>query len=165
MFQIGDAVVHPVRGAGIVTDIEELCRRGRDKSYYKIELTNPPRTSVMIPVSDVEGHGVREAMSASDMKRMWRVLTRAPKSLPDDFTERRAALQDKLGSGEVRQVAEALRDLAWRRQREGGLTTTERRLYRKGMDILAGEIAAAGGRELEAVKLQVRNRISEGFAN
>jgi RNA polymerase-interacting CarD/CdnL/TRCF family regulator len=163
MFQVGDAVVHPVRGAGVVTDIEEFRRRGRDRSYYRIELTSHPRTSVMVPVNDAEEHGVREAIPASKMKRVWRVLARVPQSLPDDFTVRRAALKDKLGSGEARQVAEALRDMAWRRSREGGLTTTERRLYRKGMNILAGEIAAVRGSDLEAVKLKVGNRISKNL--
>jgi CarD family transcriptional regulator len=163
MFQVGDAVVHPIRGAGVVTDIEELRRRGRDKSYYRIELTSPPRTSVMIPVSDAEEYGVREALSGSNLKRVWRVLTKAPQSLPDDFAERRAVLRGKLSSGETRQVAEALRDLAWRRRSEDGLTTTERRLYRKGMNILAGEIAASRGTDLEAVKRRVGNRISEGL--
>jgi RNA polymerase-interacting CarD/CdnL/TRCF family regulator len=91
------------------------------------------------------------------------VLTKAPQSLPDDFAERRAVLRGKLSSGETRQVAEALRDLAWRRRSEDGLTTTERRLYRKGMNILAGEIAASRGTDLEAVKRRVGNRISEGL--
>ena len=163
MFQVGDAVVHPLLGAGVVTEIEELRRRGRDRSYYKIEMTNHPRTNVMVPVSDAEEHGVREAISASRVKRVWRVLTSPPRSLPGDFAARRAALSDKLSSGETNRVAEALRDLAWRRMKEGHLTTTERRLYRKGMNILAGEIAAAKGVGLGAVKLQVGNWISEGL--
>jgi RNA polymerase-interacting CarD/CdnL/TRCF family regulator len=162
MFEVGDAVVHPAQGPGVVTDIEELHRRGRDRSYYKIELTSPPRTSVMVPVSDAEEHGVREAMPASKVKRVWRTLDTAPQSLPEDFAARRAALKEKLGSGETRQVAEALRDMAWRRRQEG-LTTTERRLYRRGMNVLAGEIAATRGADLEAVKLQVGSRIHEGL--
>jgi CarD family transcriptional regulator len=163
MFQVGDAVVHPAQGAGVVTDIEEFRRRGQDKSYYRIELTSPPRTSVMVPVDDAEERGVREAASASRLKRVWRVLTGSPQLLPDDFATRRAAINDKLSSGKIRRVAEALRDLSWRRRQEGHLTTTERRLYRKGMDTLAGEIAVAKGIDLEAVKLQVGDRISEGF--
>ena len=139
MFQIGDAVVHPAQGAGVVTDIEEFRRRGQDKSYYKIELTSPPRTSVMVPVDDAQAHGVREAVSGSRLKRVWCVLTGSPQMLPNDFATRRDAIKDKLSSGKIRQVAEALRDLAWRRRQEGRLTTTERRLYRKGMDVLAGE--------------------------
>ncbi|MBN1979671.1 MAG: hypothetical protein JW918_19930 [Anaerolineae bacterium] len=161
MFQVGDAVVHPAQGAGVVTDIEELRRRGQDRSYYRIELTSPPRTSVMVPVSDADERGVREALSGSRLKRVWRVLAGVPQSLPDDFKTRRAALIGKLSSGKARQVAEVLRDLAWRRRNENGLTTTERRLYRKGMDILAGEIAAAKGIDLEAVRLRVGNRISD----
>ena len=163
MFQVGDAVVHPAQGAGVVTDIEELRRRGQDRSYYRIELTSPPRTSVMVPVDDAEERGVREAISGSGLKRVWRVLTGSPQMLPDDFATRRAAIKGKLSSGKIRRVAEALRDLAWRRRQEGSLTTTERRLYRKGMDILAGEIAAAKGVDLEDVKLQVGRQIGEGF--
>jgi RNA polymerase-interacting CarD/CdnL/TRCF family regulator len=65
-----------------VTDIEELRQRGRDKSYYQIELASPPRTSVMIPVSDAEGYGVREALSGSKLKRVWRVVTKPHNRYP-----------------------------------------------------------------------------------
>ena len=40
MFEIGDAVVHPTRGAGVVTGFKELQRRGTSERYYKIKLDN-----------------------------------------------------------------------------------------------------------------------------
>jgi RNA polymerase-interacting CarD/CdnL/TRCF family regulator len=52
--------VYPIRGAGVVADIEDLHRRGQDRSYCRIELTSYSRTSVMMPVSDAEQRSVRE---------------------------------------------------------------------------------------------------------
>jgi RNA polymerase-interacting CarD/CdnL/TRCF family regulator len=36
MFKSGDAIIHPVRGAGVVVRIEERQWRGSDNLYYKV---------------------------------------------------------------------------------------------------------------------------------
>jgi RNA polymerase-interacting CarD/CdnL/TRCF family regulator len=56
-------------------------------------------------------------------------------------------------------VAEAVRDMAWRRHREGRLTTRGKRMYEEGMLLLAGEIAAAKGIGLADAEIQVRDRL------
>ena len=163
MFQIGDAVVHPIHGAGIVTDIAELKRRGHSEPYYRIELLNQPRTSVMISVGSAEERGMREAIAASRLERVWRVLNSSPRPLPTDHTVRHELLRDKLRGGDVHRVAEVLRDLVWRRRLKGHLTTVERSLYRKGVSLLAGEIAASRDIDLVDAKLRVWKRIRKSL--
>ena len=70
MFEVGDAVVHPVRGAGVVTDIEELQRDGGNKAYYKIKLLSQVRTSLMVPVKDAATRGLRHAVERSKLGRV-----------------------------------------------------------------------------------------------
>jgi len=110
-------VVHPVQGAGIVTDIGRRERRGRNKPYYMIELVSRPRTHLMVPVDSAESLGVRQAISVRRLKEVWQVLNAPAQLLPSDYRERRELLEDKLHSGDVFEVAKALRDLAWRRDR------------------------------------------------
>jgi RNA polymerase-interacting CarD/CdnL/TRCF family regulator len=163
MFQVGDAVVHPVRGAGIVTDIGERERRGRDKLYYRIELVGRPRTHLMVPVDSAEGRGVRQAISECKLKKVWQMLNVPAQPLPSGHRDRRELLEDRLYGGDALEVAEALRDLAWRRKREGQLSVLERRLYRKGVRLLAGEIAAVRGIDLLEARLRVWEKVRKGL--
>jgi CarD family transcriptional regulator len=160
-FEVGDAVVHPVQGAGVVTDIEELRRDGGDKEYYKIELLSQVRTNLMIPVKDAGARGLRRAIRQSKLNRVWRVLRDSPEKLPGDHKKRQELLERKLVSGDLMQVVKAVRDLAWRQHKENGLTATGRRLYRKGINLLAGEVAAAQGTDLTDGEAQVRNQLWE----
>jgi CarD family transcriptional regulator len=165
MFKAGDAVVHPVRGAGIVEHVEERQWRGRNDLYYKIRLLSQPDTKLMIPTGAVEKLGLRAATPQSKLSKVWRVLCASPKTLPTDHKKRYALLKDKLHAGDVVRVAEAVRDMTWRRQRRGNLTTTGKRLYEEGMNMLAGEIAAAQGLELIDGEAQVTERLTESLSS
>jgi CarD family transcriptional regulator len=164
MFKVGDAVVHPVHGAGVVTDIEELRLHGSSRQYYEIELLGRTRTSMMVRVKDAEARGLRRAIEQSQLRRVWRVLCSDPKVLPADHSERYELLKHKLHAGDLFQVVEAVRDMVWWRRREGSLTTPGKRIYKEGMTLLAGEIAVAQGVDLTDAKAQVRTRLRESLS-
>jgi CarD family transcriptional regulator len=159
MFKEGDAVVHPIRGAGVVKRVEEREWRGADALYYRIGLLSQPGSSLMIPVGAAEDLGLRRAASQSRLSKVWKVLGTDPEKLPKEHKERYQLLEDKLHAGDVLQVAEAVRDMAWRRHREGRLTTRGKRMYEEGMTLLAGEIAAAKGIGIADAEIQVRDKL------
>jgi CarD family transcriptional regulator len=163
MFEIGDAVVHPVHGAGVVTDIEKLQRRGGSKEYYRIELLGQGRTSLMIPVKAAKARELRYAIQQSRLNRVWRVLRAAPEKLPAYYKERYELVKSKLRTGDLLQVAGAVRDMAWRRKREGSLNTRGKRMYEEGIRLLAGEIAAAQGTDLADAEARVSGRLWESL--
>lgn len=162
MFERGDAVVHPTRGVGFVVDIEERPWRGDKSLYYKIELLGrEPDVSIRIPVEKAEGLGVRRAISASEISRVWEVLHADPEELPSNHKTRYKVLKDKLHAGDVLQVAEILRDLTWRREDKDHLTTRVKRVYEEGLMFLAGEIAAAQDVSLTEAMTQIRSKLQE----
>jgi len=163
MFEAGDAIIHPVRGAGVVVRVEERRWRESDDLYYRIELLGQPGTTLMIPTGVAETMGLRRTIPQSELKKVWRALSAAPETLPADHKERYKLLEDKLHAGDVFQVAEAVRDMAWRQQREGHLTTIGKKRYEEGMKILAGEIAAVQGIDLDDAEAQVRAKLRESL--
>jgi RNA polymerase-interacting CarD/CdnL/TRCF family regulator len=62
-------------------------------------------------------------------------------------------LDEKLSSGDVFAIAEVLRDLTWRREEKRHLTIRGKRLYERGMALLAGEVASA--RESDLVDAEI----------
>jgi RNA polymerase-interacting CarD/CdnL/TRCF family regulator len=159
MFKEGDAVVHTNRGAGVIRRVEERQWRGADALYYRIGLLSQPGSSLMIPVGAAKGLGLRRAASQSRLSKVWKVLGTDPQKLPKEHKERYQLLEDKLHAGDVLQVAEAVRDMAWRRHREGRLTTRGKQMYEEGMTLLAGEIAASKGIDIADAETQVRDRL------
>lgn len=161
MFKAGDAVIHPIRGAGIVIRIVERQWHGSNDLYYRIKLLGRPGTKLMIPTSAAETLGLRRAIPQTKIKSVWRVLRDDPSTLPANHKKRYKAVEEKLHTGNVFQVAEAVRDMTWRQRREGKLTTMGKRMYKEGMNILAGEIAAVQGVAIEDAEDQIRVKLEE----
>jgi CarD family transcriptional regulator len=163
-FKTGDAVFHPVRGAGVVTGIKDRKWDGEKRRYYTIELLGHPGTKVMIPASAAKEVGLRHAMSQTKLKKVWRVLRGDPQKLPKDHKERYAVIAEKLHTGDAFEVAEAVRDMAWRRRQKGKLTTRGKRIYKEALMLLSGEIAAVQEIEMEEAEGQVYARLQESLA-
>ena len=164
MFKPGDPVVHPARGAGIVICIETRQWHGSTDLYYRIKLLGQQGISLMIPIHLAETLGLRPAISLSRLNQVWRVLCADPETLPADHKQRYELLEGKLHAGSVFQVAEAVRDMAWRQRQRGHLTTVGKQMYEKGLALLTGEIAAAQGIDLANAETQVKTRLSESLS-
>jgi CarD family transcriptional regulator len=164
MFKAGDAIIHPVRGAGVVERVEKRPWHGQSDLYYRIKLLGQESTRLMIPVSAAETLGLRHVIPRFKLGQVWRVLRADPDTLPADHKKRYRLLKGKLHTGDVFQVAEVVRDMAWRQQRQGSLTTVGRRIYEEGIALLAGEIAAARSIDVADAETQVRGRLRESVS-
>jgi CarD family transcriptional regulator len=164
-FQVEDAVVHPDYGAGVVTEIKERHSLGAAKRYYSIDLLGEPGTIVMVPVGRAESVGLRRPIPEKGLSRLWRILRAEPGALPSDHKERYALIQDKLQDGDFFRIAEAVRDLAWRREEKQHLTTVGKRLYETGLGFLAGELAVVQGSDVRAAEAQIADRLEASIAS
>jgi RNA polymerase-interacting CarD/CdnL/TRCF family regulator len=167
MFEKGDPVVHPVRGAGIVRGFEKLRRKGRDRLYYIIELLGLPDSSLMIPVKQngEETKILRPPISESNLRSVWEVLSDEPQTLPSAHKTRHKMVEDKLHTGDIMKTAEAVRDMAWREHTEKGLTSRGKRIYERGITLLSAELAAAQGLELTDAQTQIQEQMKKSFAS
>ena len=161
-FEIGDTVVYPARGTGIVTDIFELKRNGSTKEYYSIQFIDRPETTLMLPVGTAEERGVRPTAGQSKLNRVWRRLRDEPEKLPSNYKRRHKIVRTQLHSGDILQIAKAVRDMAWRQQHnKKGLTHRGQRLYQKGMTLLAEEVAAILDIDLPDARARIWDRLEK----
>lgn len=147
-----------------MVQVEEKQWHGSNSLYYRIELLGQPGTSLMIPIQRADSIGLRSAVSRSKLVQVWRVLRSNPSMLPSDHKTRYALLNGKLHTGDVLQVAEAVRDMAWRREHRGTLTTQGKRIFEEGMRILSGEVAAAWGVDMTEAEAEINDRLGEVVA-
>ena len=164
MFKPGDPIVHPFRGAGIVIRIEKRQWHGSSEMYYRIKLLGQRGITLMVPIHLAETLGLRPAVSLSKLNQVWHVLCADPGTLPADHKQRYELLEGKLHAGSVFQVAEAVRDMAWRQRQKGRLTIVGKQMYEKGFTLLAAEVAATQGIDLADAETQVKTRLSESLS-
>jgi RNA polymerase-interacting CarD/CdnL/TRCF family regulator len=164
-FHVKDAVVHPNYGTGVITEIKERHILGQGKRYYSIDLLGEPGTTVMVPVGGEERVGLRHPITQKGLSRVWRILRARPEDLPSDHKERYALIQEKLQEGDAFQIAEAVRDLAWRREEKRCLTTVGKRLYETGLGFLASELAVVQGSDVDTAEAQIAERLEASVAN
>lgn len=149
-FKIGDKVVHPYHGAGMVIDIEEKEFLEEFKRYYVIDLIAYERT-LMIPIENAHEIGLRQAFKATAIPHIMDILRAPPERLPGNYRKRQAWIKEKMEEGDVESITEVLRDLVWYR-REDRLTKIDARLYERAQMLLAGELALAEGIKLKEAK-------------
>lgn len=161
MFDVGDAVVHPTCGAGVVVGFTEFQRDGSSTQYYDIELIGESSSNLMIPIDRAETAGLRPVVSRLRLKKVWHTLRSDPDTLSDDHKIRYTRLGEKLQGAFILRVAEAVRDLAGRRQERNQFTIKEKRFYERAMTLLAAEIAAVQSSDMGEVKTQIKTLLQE----
>jgi CarD family transcriptional regulator len=166
MFEIGDAVVHPDKGAGIIANIKRMPGLKKKRQCYKIRMVEKrPKTVLMIPIKHAQATGLRLAISESQVDRVWQALSAAPQELPKQHKNRYKLLKDKLQTGDITKVAEVIRDLRWRRMnlKKGKLNVPGQRIYKKALHLLAGELAVAQDIDLQSAKEQIDSMLDESL--
>jgi CarD family transcriptional regulator, regulator of rRNA transcription len=160
-FQVGETIVHPDFGAGVIAEVKELRSLGEERRrYYAIELLSQPGTVVMVALRNADQVGLRLPIPQSGLSQVWYVLRSEPRVLPSDHNERYTLIKGKLRGGDILQVAEALRDMLWRKEQKRNLTPEGKRLCDYAMSLLSGEVATAQGCDLVGAKIQIMQAMS-----
>jgi CarD family transcriptional regulator len=138
-FSVGDQVIDPRYGAGQITGFEQLEMVDGFQNYFVIEI--PEKSlAVRVPVRKMEDLGLRPLMTPQKVTQMLDMLSSQPSQLSDDYKVRQARLQEKLKTGRPLNVAEVVRDLAWRKHADR-LTKAEMTMLSEAQDQLAMEMA------------------------
>ncbi len=149
MFEIGDKVVYPMHGAGIIEGIEVREILGETQQYYVLNFPIGCM-KVMIPTKSVEELGVRQVISNAEFGRVMDVLRNSSTSLPDNWNKRYRINLDKIKSGDIYEVADVVRDLMIR-ERDKGLSTAERKMLNNARQILISELVLSTSSDEEEI--------------
>lgn len=145
MFAVGDRVVYPMHGAGIIEAIEEKEILGELRKYYVMRIPNG-EMRVMIPLDSVEESGLREVINEEKLEDVLSVLRVRDVEMNPNWNRRYRANLEKIKTGDILEVAEVVRNLSLR-ERDKGLSTGERKMLDNARQILISELVLAKGSE------------------
>ena len=161
MFDIGDKVVHPTHGAGLVKGIKEQDLLEQFHRYYVIDLAVDDRT-LMIPVSNAEEIGLRSISQKPVLSQVWHTLDATAETLSDDYKKRQKRIQEKLKTGNAIKVAEVIRDLS-ALKREDHLTSFDTKLLERAQQFLASEVALVEGVQVGKAEQMISETLDNGM--
>ncbi len=143
MFRVGDRVVYPMHGAGIIEAIEEKEVLGATKTYYVLRLPIGG-VKLMVPTSGSGGTLLREVISQQDVPRVFEILGSRDTCPCPNWNRRYRANLDKIKTGSIFEVAEVINSLICR-DKEKGLSTGERKMLESARQILLSELSLVEG--------------------
>ena len=153
MFRLGDKIVHPMHGAGIVESIVEKKVNGVTREYYVLKL--PVRSMVvMIPVDSCEEIGVRPILDSRQAEQIIAQLNCIEVDFEQNWNRRYRENMERLKSGDLTQVAQVIKGLM-QRDAQRGLSTGERKMLHSAKEIFISEIVLAQSVSYEDVELRI----------
>ncbi len=138
MYQVGDKIVYPIHGAGIVCAIEEKEILGSVSSYYILEVPTG-NISLMVPVKNADEIGVRPVVEPAVIDRLFEHLGEAQVSMAENWNKRYRENMTKIKSGDLFEIAPIYRYLL-EKDLEKGLSSGEKKMFLSAHQILVSEI-------------------------
>ena len=138
VFQVGDKVVHPMHGAGIVDSIVQKKVDGVVRDYYILKLPNRSMV-VMIPTDSSDEIGVRPVVDREQADRVLAAIPTIQVEMTSNWNHRYRENMERLKSGDLLEVARVIKGLTARDMKRG-LSTGERKMLHAAKQILISEI-------------------------
>lgn len=138
MFKLGDRVVYPMHGAGVIEAIEEKEILGEKQQYYIMRLPLGDMR-VMVPLRNANVIGIREVVSDDGLDQALAILQEEETAMPSNWNQRYRANLEKIRTGDIMTVAEVMRNLV-KRDQEKGLSTGERKMLDTARQIFVSEL-------------------------
>ena len=158
MFQVGDKIVHPMHGAGVIDSIVQKKVNGVLREYYILKLPLNGML-VMIPTHNSEEIGVRPIVEGEEADRVIAAIRSMDVEMDSNWNRRYRENMLRLKSGDLLEVARVVKGLV-RRDGERGLSTGERKMLHSAKQILISEIVLSQNSSYEAVEARIDSALA-----
>ena len=153
MFSIGERVVHPKHGAGVIDDISVERIAGVRQEYYVFKM---PVGGLLlkIPTANSSVIGLRTIITAQEAETLLVTIPTLETENNANWNKRYQENMQRLKSGDLYEVARVIKTLV-HRDRQRGLSTGERKMLHSARQILLSELVLSTEREKDDVESQL----------
>ncbi|WP_420910308.1 CarD family transcriptional regulator [Neobacillus muris] len=143
MFHVGDYIVYPMQGAGVIEAIEVREIQGEKQQYYIINMPIN-KMQVMIPIAKVHKSGIRLATDLSNLENVMDIFYHGVTDTTLSMKERYKINTAKLRTGNFQEGAEVVRDLM-RINKNKSLNSSEKQMLESARKIFISELGVIRG--------------------
>ena len=141
MFQIGDKIVHPMHGAGVIEGVVEERISGSRVQFYVFKMPVSGLT-LKIPTANTQMIGVRGIHAASEIETVIGKIPQLSVDMTANWNHRYRENMERIKSGDLVEVAGVIKALM-HRDSERGLSNGERKMLHNAKQILISEVVLA----------------------
>ncbi len=155
MYKIGDKIVYPMHGAGIIEAIEEREIFEETKPYYIMQIVSEG-LQILIPVDKVDDIGVRTIVTQSVIDEMLESLNLPMDEMEKNWNRRYREHLERLKTGDIFEVAKVVKNLILL-DRLKGLSTGEKKMLNNARNFIVSEMVLIQDKDKEEI-LDLINR-------
>lgn len=157
-FKIGDKVVYPNHGVGVIEQIMNTTNSGENNTFYRLRILSNDST-VLVPTSNTTQVGLRKVLSKKDVDKVFKVLRSAKISITNDWKGRFQENSDKMRTGDIFEVATVLKNLSYL-SKSKNLSYRERKMLDKSKYLIVSEIAEVANVPEDQIEAKVEKAVS-----
>ncbi|MES5952084.1 CarD family transcriptional regulator [Bacillus fungorum] len=139
LFQIGDKIVYPMNGAGVIEAIEEKEILGTTRQYCVIRITSKDM-QVMLPMDQLQKSGIRYIVDKGTLDDILLEFQNGESDTSLSWKQRYTMNMEKMKNGNLQDSAEVVRDLL-RRNKERALNASEKQMLDNARKMMISEVA------------------------
>ena len=140
-YKIGEKVVYPNHGVGLVEQISYGVLNGRTERYYMIRVVSSG-LRVMVPQSNAEIVGLRPVIRSNDAEKVLGFLEKGKLNSHHDWKHRFKENSERMRTGALIEVAAVLKSLV-SLSRTKPLSFREKKMLERAKFLLVSELATA----------------------
>ena len=159
MFHVGDKIVHPMHGAGVIDSIVTKKVNGVVRDYYILKLPVGGML-VMIPTENSDEIGVRPIVDPDQADQVINALPGIEVDTDPNWNRRYRENMLRLKSGDILEVARVVKSLMLR-DGERGLSAGERKMLHSAKQILISEIVLSESASYEEVESRINRAVAQ----
>lgn len=138
-FEIGDKVVYPNHGVGIIEKISNRLVQGKFERFYLLRICSND-ILVMVPTANAGDVGLRKIIEQRDVDKLLGFLANSQFYNQKDWKDRFKENSEKMRSGSLMNVAEVFKNLVYL-SRVKPLSFREKRMLDRARFLLISELA------------------------
>jgi len=138
-FQIGDKVIYPNHGLGVVEKVEEKTILGTTTGFFHLRIISN-ETTVLVPVANVDNVGLRRAITDEEVERLFCLLGDGKIDNHQNWKGRFKDNSDKMRTGSIYDMADVLKSLTFLAKSKS-LSFREKRMLDRAKSLIVSEIS------------------------
>ena len=158
-FSIGDKVVYPNHGVGVIEQISSRTIGSQIERFYLLKI-KASSLKVMVPFQNVGSVGLRRVIRNGEIQKILDFLTEGKCENHTDWKYRFKENSDKMRTGSLLDVADVLKSLLLLGQAKA-LSFREKKMLERARYLLVSELAMAKSCEEPAVEDLLNRALSK----
>ncbi len=160
-FKVGDKVIYPNQGLGIIEDIQIEKYFGEEFQIYHVRIFGN-NTLVLVPSSNADEIGIRKPITEDTIDKVFGFMRNGAVEVTMNWKGRYKEHIDLMKSGEVLDVALVLKSLFYLNLVKP-LSFREKKMMEKAKDLIVAELSEVSSVPLQEIEKRLLANLSNCF--